>query len=241
MHKIIEELSSLLKHTIDKRIDVSTAFNATNSLVAADGTMVHSALLNLALNARDAMSEGGTIKIETSNSQDGQFLCIDMIDSGCGIDPVILPRVFEPFFTTKEVGKGTGLGLAAVFGTIEGHGGTIEVSSIAGKGTTFHIKLPVTSKAPIIEAPPLVWNDIKGSGSILIVDDEEDIRQSMHLFLEELGYKITEDNNGRNAVNRIVNANEKFDLILMDIVMPEMNGIDAIEAITKHWLKPIFL
>jgi CheY-like chemotaxis protein len=196
--------------------------------------MIDQILLNLVVNARDAMPEGGRIIIETSavefdddvaartaRARPGSFACLTVSDTGCGIPPEVLPHIFEPFFTTKEVGKGSGLGLATVFGIVQQHEGWINVYSEAGRGTTFRVYLPRQTKASDTEFLWTAQSSLRGgSETILLVEDEPALRSSVRASLLRLGYQVLEAANGEEALAVWKQNPGVIRLLLTDLVMP---------------------
>jgi CheY-like chemotaxis protein len=200
--------------------------------------MIDQVLVNLAVNARDAMPDGGQFVIETSvaeidddgapSARSGRFACVTATDTGVGIPPEHIPHVFEPFFTTKEVGRGTGLGLATTYGIVQQHGGWVEVESVVGRGATFRVYFPVADDAsipaPAVEdpAPPI---GARGHETILLVEDEEAVRGLVGEFLTGQGYRVLEAATGREALE--LWHTREVDLVLTDVVMPDgMTGFD---------------
>lgn len=245
VHNIINETITILKNTIDRRIEVETDFKAKTSLTVGDPSQLQSALLNLGINGSQAMSSGGTLRFSSRLVEidsafcdmsifdllPGNYLEIEIKDTGCGISPENLNKIFEPFFSTKEQGKGTGLGLAAVYGTIKQHAGAITVYSELDAGTSFQILLPLASVAATIESA--VQAPLKGKGTILIVDDEEAMRITAKAILENLGYTILLAENGAEAISFFKEHQESIDLVLLDMIMPVMNGKDCFVALQQ--------
>ena len=202
VHEVIDDSVTILKNTIDKRIEIQVNKDADSFLVIGDPSQLESVFINLGINSSHAMTNGGRILIETSvveldshyceaSSFDllpGKFIQIEFRDNGTGIPHDILSKVFEPFFTTKEQGKGTGLGLAAVYGTVQQHGGAITVYSEENEGTCFSISLPLSSSSKSLKSKS--QKILKGSGKILIVDDEPAMRATAQAILEEIGYEV---------------------------------------------------
>jgi two-component system cell cycle sensor histidine kinase/response regulator CckA len=203
-------------------------------------------LMNLAVNARDAMPNGGHIVIETSGmefdefataqsapARPGSFVCLSVSDSGCGIPPEILPRIFEPFFTTKSVGKGTGLGLATVFGIVQQHQGWINVYSEAGQGTTFRIYLPRLARSEVAMSLEPTHIAVRGGNeTILLVEDDLSLRVSVRKALQRLGYHVLEAPSGAKALEVWKEHRKKIRLLLTDLVMPDgMTGIDLAQRL----------
>ncbi len=236
----IHEAISLLERTIDKKITLKTKLIAKNYRVTGDPALLQNALLNLGLNARDAMPEGGVITFSTINVEldskycesspfsitPGQFIEISVADTGTGMTKEILQHVFEPFFTTKEVGKGTGLGLAAVYGTITDHHGCISVTSEPGVGTIFKLYLPLSigHKNDTASSEELT----RGSGGILLVDDEEILRTIGEALLEDLGYRVYLAEDGEHALEVYAREKENISLVILDMVMPRMSGKETL-------------
>ena len=228
-----------MKRTIDKKISLQIENNADNHIVIGDGSELQSAILNLGINASHAMPDGGQIYIITNNiSLDeeycesvpfdvspGEFIQVEVRDEGSGIKPENISRIFEPFFSTKDQGKGTGLGLATVYGAILDHHGVINVDSDLASGTSFFMLLPCSSETP--ETNNSDTKVLKGSGRIRLVDDEEIIRHSGQGILEDMGYTVLLAENGKIAVDMYRDDFEEIDLVLMDVIMPEMNGTEA--------------
>lgn len=243
IHKIIDEITTILRHSIDKRIVVESRLLAQHSITAGDAGMLQSALLNLALNARDAMPQGGTLRFESrtvtisSSSaqngpqlpglQEGCYVVVEVADSGCGMDEKTMKRIFEPFFTTKEPGKGTGMGLAAVYGTIQTHRGHIDVRSTPGVGSTFTVYLKcadaLTEAEPQHSAPPLEPVSIEAA-TILVVDDEPLVARMVTVLLTKLGYSPIVCTSPAEAVRLYEEQWRTIDLVILDMVMPGMSG-----------------
>jgi CheY-like chemotaxis protein len=217
--------------------------------IHADAGMINQVLMNLSVNARDAMPRGGQLIIETSavefdeadashsaQIRPGQFVCLSVSDIGCGIPAENLPRIFEPFFTTKDVGKGTGLGLATVFGIVQQHQGWINVYSEVGRGTTFRIYLPRLAKTSdqkfVAPAPEPLRG---GNETILLVEDEPRLRASVRNVLSRLGYTVLEASDGASALEVWKQNFGKIHLLLTDMVMPGgMTGKDLNDRLIKE-------
>lgn len=203
--------------------------------VEVDGRQIEQVLFNLYVNAWHAMPGGGELTLETDNRQvteslsrslrltPGKYVCVAVRDTGTGIEESIMPRIFEPFFTTRDVGKGTGLGLASAFGIAKNHGGTIKVESEKGKGTVFHIYLPA-SGAEVPEASETDMDFLTGTETVLLVDDEQMILDVGTALLKELGYSVHSAVSGPEAVELYRKDWEKIDLVVLDLIMPEMDG-----------------
>ena len=231
---LVANITRMLQRTLGEQVELGFKFSDEDLVIHADPGMIDQVLLNLTVNARDAMPKGGQIIIETSavefdevsaaqtaKARPGLFVCLSVSDTGCGIPPEILPRIFEPFFTTKEVGKGTGLGLATVFGIVQQHKGWINVYSEAGQGTTFRIYLPRQIKTSDTELIQLSQTPVRGgTESILLVEDEALLRASVRTALTRLGYHVLQATNGNEAMEVWNQHRDEIHLLLTDMVMP---------------------
>ena len=219
-------------------------------LVQADTGMVEQVIMNLVVNARDAMPKGGTLTISADpvelndayvqthpEARLGAFVCLRVCDSGCGMDPATKARIFEPFFTTKDIGKGTGLGLATVYGIVKQHEGWIEVSSEVGQGSTFNVFFPASSE-PVKASPPapsLAAPVRGGHETILVVEDEPVLRDMAHLILQDCGYHVLEAGSGAEALQVWERNSGSIDLVLSDVVMPGgMSGRELAERLLAN-------
>jgi signal transduction histidine kinase len=241
LHKVIVEVVELLRRSIDKRIAIQLHLDANPTSVLGDPTQLQNALLNLGLNARDAMPEGGMIQFSTrvlllpsGGPEDlpaGRYIQTSVIDTGCGMDETVRRRLFEPFFTTKEVGKGTGLGLASVYGTVRNHGGNIQVESTPKKGSAFHLLLPLATET---ESPCSTTSQVVGpilaQHRILIVDDEPLLLGLLQTMLEGMGAQVTIQSDPVVALEHYRQHWQDFDLVILDMVMPGLGGKDLFAA-----------
>jgi len=238
VNELLVSSETLLKHLLREDVHVRV-FPATSAgSVEADPVQLEQVLMNLVLNARDAMPEGGTVTIETANVElddayarahagvtPGSYVCISISDTGHGMDKETLGRVFEPFFTTKEVGRGTGLGLATVLGIVEQSRGHVWVYSEPGQGTTFKVYLPRVDGSPVNapeRAEPL--RTVGGHETILLVEDDDQVRRLLRTVLSEAGYRVLEAASPRAALAVSEAYDGTIDLLLTDVVMPDMNG-----------------
>jgi PAS domain S-box-containing protein len=239
LNHVITKFTKMLKRVIGEHIALQCRCAEDLPSVNADVGMIEQILLNLIVNARDAMPQGGSIVITTAavhidashaethpEAQTGEFVCIAVGDTGTGIYPEYLPRIFEPFFTTKEAGKGTGFGLATVYGIVKQHRGWIEVSSQLGNGTTFKIFLPASASGAAKKSTPQTKAiPAGGHEKILLVEDDADVRIVARDVLEGSGYQIWEASNGLEAMNVWKTNASQIDLLLTDIILPGgLNG-----------------
>ena len=242
----VEGVSKMLRRLIGEDVLLQMRLSPKAGQIRADRGQIEQVLTNLAVNARDAMPDGGTLTIESGfavldaefvklhpGSHAGEFAVISMTDTGCGMTPEIVARVFEPFFTTKEVGKGTGLGLAMCYGIVKQAHGYITVESELNAGTTFRIYLPVagTDSATAEHAVPVPAP--RGNETIMIVEDESGVRRVAARLLRELGYRVFEARDAVEAHRTLAADPTKVDLIFTDVVLPGMNGrelADLVEA-----------
>lgn len=246
IHETIQEVINLLEHIIDKRIKINMHFNANPATVMGDTSQLQNAILNIAVNALDAMPEGGVLTFATDITRldeefistrsykiiPGKYLRVSVTDTGIGMDEETRARVFEPFFTTKDLGKGTGLGLASTYGVIKNHDGYIEVKSEKSKGTAFEIYLPFVDK-PSKKTMTVSEKPQKGKGTILVIDDEELIREITKDVLGELGYTAITCNDGEQAIEYYKKHHKGIDLVIIDIILPKINGYDCFIELKK--------
>jgi len=231
-------MTKMLQRILGEDIILRAEYSPALPLIQADVGMMEQIILNLAVNARDAMPGGGTLTIctkvenppvvETPPNPDSQYVCLAITDTGTGIPPEILPRIFEPFFTTKEVGKGTGLGLATVYGIIQQHHGEITVQSESGRGTTFKVFFPITT-SPSSSTTEITRRHTLAPGkeTILLVEDELPLRSFVSELLQRCGYTVLEAEAGPAALEIWKQHREKIQLLLTDVIMPEnINGIE---------------
>jgi PAS domain S-box-containing protein len=244
LNQEITQVQHLLSNTIPKTINITLHLNGNLDSIKADPSQIGQVLMNLGVNARDAMADGGILTFETLNVQldkeycdthleakPGSYILLTVSDTGQGMDRETLSHIFEPFFSTKEVGKGTGLGLATVYGIVKQHGGHITCYSEPGLGTTFNIYLPTIEKERDSEAPT-VENPIPGgTETILLVDDEEALRELGSTLLNEFGYKVITANDGKQALDIYQREGDHISLIILDLIMPVMDGKKCLEEI----------
>jgi signal transduction histidine kinase/CheY-like chemotaxis protein/HAMP domain-containing protein len=251
LRRVVGDLSKMLKRLLGETVTLEFSPPPELPLVQADTGMVEQVIMNLSVNARDAMPNGGALTISTnpveisedyvqthSEARLGAFVCLRVSDTGTGMDSATMTRIFEPFFTTKDVGKGTGLGLATVYGIVKQHGGWIEVTSEAGKGSTFDVFFPASSEPASALPPesPLAAPVRGGHETILVVEDEPVLREMAHLILQDCGYNVLEAGSGAEALQVWERNGDRIDLMLTDVVMPGgMSGRDlAAKLMANH-------
>ncbi|MEA2008226.1 MAG: ATP-binding protein, partial [Chloroflexota bacterium] len=252
----LKELEKLLSRTLPENIRITLRNKLGEYLVNVDPSRLQQIFMNLAVNSRDAMPTGGELSFDLTYFQcdeecdDSPFLSagdwtkITVHDTGIGISEDALPHIFEPFFTTKEVGKGTGLGLAQVYGIIKQFDGHIEVESAEETGTTFTIFLPLVIASEGEYTEPQADITLDGTGQmVLLVEDNSPTRQALKAMLEMFGYQVTTASNGVEALNYLQTDDASFEFVVSDIVMPEMGGVELYHEIQAMWpdLKIIFV
>jgi nitrogen-specific signal transduction histidine kinase/CheY-like chemotaxis protein len=246
--RLISEIAQIVKQTFSRAIEIRTNIPKQNLwTISGDSTQLHQILMNLCVNARDAMPEGGILEISAKNmwidehyvrmnidAKVGPHVVITVSDTGTGIPREIVDRIFEPFFTTKEVGKGTGLGLSTVIGIIKSHGGFVEVASEVGQGTQFHVYLPVTQLGETASLAEDRHELAIGHGElILVVDDEDSICEITKTSLEKYGYKVLIASDGIEAIALYTQHKKEISVVLIDMMMPSMDGPNAIRVLQK--------
>jgi CheY-like chemotaxis protein len=237
-------METLLKRIIGEDIEFKISLTDKLLKVMVDTGQIEQVLINLCSNARDAMPQGGLLTISTDAleldeknmetyglDQPGRYAVIAVTDTGFGLDEIARQRIFEPFFTTKEVGKGTGLGLAIVYGTIKQNKGSITVYSEFGKGTTFNIYLPLSESPVEDEGVKEVITPTGGTETILVTEDNEEVRALTTHVLQEFGYTVIEAVDGEDAVRKFVENKDRIELAILDVIMPKKSGKEVSEAI----------
>lgn len=235
LNEIVNDTLNIISRIFDKSIEIRTAIQDNIWTIEGDRSQLQQVILNLCLNARDAMPHGGVLTINTSNEilnveefqeakeGTGKYVVLSITDTGTGVDEKIRDRIFEPFFTTKDIGKGTGMGLAMVYGVVKNHDGFVRFQSKTGKGSSFVIYLQATHKQQA-KIEPGIRELFKGSGTILVIDDEKVIRNFTKAVLERLGYDVLDADNGREGVEIYKKWNNKIKLVILDMIMPKMGG-----------------
>ncbi len=241
LNNIVRDAVELINRSIPKEIEVRVYLAEDLPPVKADPSQLHQVIMNLAINARDAMPEGGVLTIKTekvgkengaSNGIKGEngFVRLQISDTGMGIDKDIQSKIFDPFFTTKEKGRGTGLGLYIVHSIIANHGGYINLYSEPNKGSRFNVYLPVSKGKPVTEHVNKE-EDLKGDNVLLVVDDEKEIRELVMDLLEPLGYRVILAANGFEALEKFRQLKDEIDLVILDMIMPKMSGTEVFQRL----------
>jgi len=244
---LISEIVSLIQETFPKVIDLSVRQQENLPFIIADSTQLHQVLMNICVNARDAMPQGGTLSITTAFKKNtslilkypkmtaGNYIEIRISDTGIGMDPLTKQKIFDPFFTTKGPGKGTGLGLALVYSIIENHHGAIEVESEPGKGTTFNVYFPVDESVLLSDQPILSdETDLPGgTETVLIIEDEEMLNEMLQNFLTSKGYKVLSASDGEEGIALFSQHQKEISVVLSDFGLPKMNGDEVVRRINS--------
>ncbi len=249
LNQVVEKVVSMIRHTFDRSIEIRMELSGELPAVEGDAGQLEQTVLNLCINARDAMPDGGILTVGTCQETYpaggegipgggvlyGSYLCLFLSDTGVGIPPENIPRIFEPFFSTKEPGKGSGMGLAMAYGIVKNHGGFLDVRSVPGEGTTFRVLLP-TSPEEILPSPGPSPDEpvVGGTETVLFVDDEESLRMLAVEMLGRLGYGVLTAGNGLEAVRIFAERRGEIAVVILDMIMPAMGGEE-----TFHRLKEI--
>lgn len=245
IERIINDTIEIMERTIDKKIKILSDIKSSNAMTIGNESLLQNSFINICINASKAMPQGGVLAVSLSdvylNENDcrqtlfrlkpGKYIKIDFTDTGCGIPEENLDKIFEPFFTTREKGEGIGLGLSAVYGTIQDHNGAVSAVSTVSKGTTFTILLPLAEG--VTEAEQKTPASVKGSGVIMLVDDEPIIRVTAKAILEELNYTVFSFNNGNDALSYYKDSFKGIDIIIIDYIMPDINGEELFHKIKE--------
>jgi PAS domain S-box-containing protein len=250
VNTVITGVDKMLRRLIGEDVELRTELDGGIDSVKADPTQVQQVIMNLAINARDAMPGGGTLTIKTENvslsssdckslheARPGRYVRLSVRDTGSGIEPEVIDRIFEPFFSTKEIGKGTGLGLSVVYGVVSQHEGWIDVDSEVGKGTTFHVYLPVTTAdLADLTVRDVAIAEVHGHGErVLVVEDEEAVREFATRALRDSGYSVLEAANAEEALAVFEQEKGNVDIVFSDVVLPSKSGLQlADELLARH-------
>ncbi|MBI5557342.1 MAG: response regulator [Deltaproteobacteria bacterium] len=247
LNKVIRDLSKMMQRLLGEDVELKSSLEEEISAIMADPVQLEQILMNLAVNSRDAMPNGGELLIETAGihvdddyvklhkgMKPGEYALLSVTDTGEGMTREVQEQIFEPFFTTKEEGKGTGLGLATIYGIVKQHNGYIYVNSGPGRGTSFKIFFPVTERFRAYPPVRLQQDDMPpGNATILVVDDSASVRQVISDTLQPLGYKIFEAANGKQALELCSRLEEPVNLLLTDVIMPKMNGPELAQRLQQ--------
>ncbi len=246
LNEIVAEIEKMLDRLIGEDVALVVNLDATAGPVEADAGQLEQVILNLAVNGRDAMTGGGTLTIETTaveleasldsehgRVEPGRYVRLTVSDDGTGMDAETKARIFEPFFTTKELGKGTGLGLSTVYGILEQSAGHVRIHTSPGSGTSFEIYLPECAGADTAEAAPAGVGPVGGSETILLVEDETSVRDLTRRMLEESGYRVLSAANGSEALRLCTTNRGHIDLMVTDVVMPQMRGVEVARRVAR--------
>jgi PAS domain S-box-containing protein len=248
LNRVVTNIESLLRRLLGEDIDIVVRLDEDLEHVKADPGQIEQVIMNLAVNARDAMPQGGRLTIETTNVElnenyaqqhiaviTGHYIQLTVTDTGAGIDAATQKQIFDPFFTTKRRGKGTGLGLSTVYGIVKQSGGNIWVYSEEGMGTTFKVYLPRVDEPLHPTRPKTTASLVSGHGTVLVVEDEDAVRSIVERILKAAGYTVLSAANGEEALALALSEQhtDKIDLIVTDVVMPEMSGVEVVERLAK--------
>jgi two-component system cell cycle sensor histidine kinase/response regulator CckA len=248
LNSVVEEMGKLLPRLIGEDVELVIRPHTNLGSIRADAGQMEQVIMNLAVNARDAMPNGGKLLIETCNCdldqfyalthplmRPGSYVQLSVSDNGTGMDAETQTHIFEPFFTTKEKGKGTGLGLATVYGIVKQSGGFIWVYSELAKGTTFKIYLPCVDQKEEMSPMPRQPADVpNGTETVLLTEDEQDVREIARQFLESGGYRVIEAKDGSDAIRLAAENDGKIDLLVTDMVMPGLSGPELAVRLQKE-------
>jgi CheY-like chemotaxis protein len=244
MNAFVREFEKMLARVIGEDINLMLSLQPGVPCILADSSQVEQAVMNLVVNARDAMSGGGDLKLFTravtitsgevgryTEARPGKYIAVGVSDTGSGIAPEFLPRIFEPFFTTKEAGKGTGLGLATVYGITQQLGGFVDVISTVEQGSTFTLFLPVVDDDVARTMKAAAEACTRGDERVMLVEDQDEVRAVARRILITSGYRVVEARNGADALALLHDLNFDVDLVLTDAVMPRMGGAELVRAL----------
>lgn len=250
LNLVVRDLEKMLRRLIGEDIRMETALCPGPAVVLVDRSQLEQLIMNVVVNARDAMPQGGTLTLRTAErhldsafaesnvgAKEGDYCLLEVVDTGCGMDEATLAKIFEPFFTTKEVGRGTGLGLAIVYGVVNQSHGHVKVTSSPGRGTTVSVFLPRQADAVVLEQAVAAPRSAAPGGSerVLLVEDEDALRRMIATLLSTRGYRVTAAASPEEALLRVHEASGQFELIISDLVMPGMSGRDMVDRIREGW------
>ena len=248
LNAILSDMKTMLQRLLSESIEITIHGGTNIGQVWADRDQIEHMLINLVLNAKDAMPNGGSIRIETQNcvldrafarqhrgAVPGQYILLQVKDTGCGMDAETLKHIFEPFFTTKQVGKGSGLGLAMVYGFLKQNGGYIDAVSEVGRGSTFSVYFPRMAHPVPLEKPSLQAPNVGGGQeTVMVVEDESSLRAIISLVLKGKGYRVLEAASGNEALDMFHDDDTSVDLVISDFTMPRMNGQELVQRLREQ-------
>jgi len=249
LNVVVRDLQRMLRRLIGEDIRMETDLHSGEVVVLADRGQIEQLIMNVVVNARDAMPRGGALTLRTGKrsldeafvranigAKVGDYCVLEIVDTGCGMDEATLAKIFEPFFTTKEVGRGTGLGMAIVYGVVNQSSGHVKVTSSPGGGTTVSVFLPRRNEGAVEAAPNAAPRSAPGgTESVLLVEDEDSLRRMISTLLATRGYQVTAASKPEEALRRVREASGRFDLIVSDVVMPGMSGRDMVDTIREEF------
>jgi len=248
LNTVITKVKSMLRRLIRKNIEFSIDLDAELMNIRIDPVQIEQVIINLCVNASDAMPSGGKLTIRTENLhipgdqavdldvKPGDFVQLSITDTGFGMSQEVQDKIFEPFYTTKELGKGTGMGLSTAHGVVKQSGGEITVESEPEKGSVFNVMLPaIKAKTSAAKTPSNIQTAKKGVGSILLVEDNPDVQEVAYIALDRKGYNVHRANTGKEALQLCKKASKQYDLVITDIRMPKMDGTELVKKIRKQW------
>jgi CheY-like chemotaxis protein len=248
IYEVLGAVREFLVHALDRRITLKSSLSPGPFLVDADSTQLQNVLLNICLNSRDAMPDGGALELSTKlieldaatvsarvpEGRPGHYVCIEVRDTGTGMDAETLKHAFDPFFTTKEPGRGTGLGLSVVFGSIREHGGSVTLSSSPGKGSCCTLWLPQSTSAPgVATLPPATGRSRRGL-RVMLVDDEPGVCRTTAQLMRQLGHNVQALRSGSKALAHLKNHWGGYDLLVLDVMMPHPTGVEVHETLVEQ-------
>jgi two-component system, cell cycle sensor histidine kinase and response regulator CckA len=259
LNTVITEFLKMLRRTLRENIHVETRLSPSLSMIDGDIGQIEQVIMNLAVNAQDAMSDGGELMIETADIHlknvrsglhegivPGHYVLLSVHDTGCGIDKKTMDKIFDPFFTTKEAGKGTGLGLSTAYGIIMQHGGNIKVHSEPGKGTSVVVYFPRRTETVMKPEPQktmVFQTRLRGTETVLLVEDSDVVREISREILKDWGYTVLEADNGKSALEIFLSFQDSIELLITDVIMPDINGkalYDKLKALNPN-LKVLYI
>ncbi len=258
LNRIVEGFEKMLKRTLQENVETTIRLSPSPCFFEGDVGQIEQIILNLAVNAQDAMTDGGTLVMETSTVylddtytrthtevRPGHYVMLSVSDTGTGMSPETLENIFDPFYTTKDVGKGTGLGLSTVYGIVKQHGGSISVYSEPGKGTSFRIYFPKSRQAAPdqVQVPKVSDDSVRGGETVLVVEDNKEVRHLACEILDIYGYTVLNIPNGKAAIDVAKSHPMPIDLLITDVIMPDINGRDLYEQIAqiRKGIKALFM